>query len=97
MIAATQLIDTEIYLERENLKDFYKTPTGLKVLSNKILMSGLLSEIVDEKGVMAHNLCIKELEQIGILDEEGLVPLLKYLLEREPTKRPEEQNQEILA
>ena len=94
MIAATQQIDTEIYLEREELKAFYQTPTGLKVLAEKVLMCGLLSEIVDDAGVMAHNLCIKELEQIGLLDEEGLVPLLKYLLTREPTKRPKEQKQE---
>lgn len=91
MISALQTIDKDIYVEREALKDFYNTPTGLKILAQKILMCGVLSEIVDAEGVTAHNLCIKELEQLGILDEEGLVPLLKYLLDRQPTKRPIEE------
>ena len=91
MISSLQQIDNEEYLHRENLKDFYNTPTGLEVLSSEILQCGVLSEIADPEGVTAHNICIRKLEQIGILDEEGLVPLIKYLLEREPTKRPVEE------
>ena len=91
MIDALQTIDQQEYLHREKLKDFYNTPTGLEILAQKVLMCGVLSEIVEPEGVTAHNLCIKELEQLGILDEEGLVPLLKYLLDRQPTKRPIEE------
>ena len=93
MIDQRQLIDKEEYLNRESLKTFYNTPMGLKVLSQEILQHGVLSEIVDPEGVTAHNICIRKLEQIGILDEEGLVPLLKYLLDRDPTKRPVDEEQ----
>lgn len=91
MISSLQAIDTQEYLNREELKTFYRTPVGLKVLSQKILQCGVLSEIMDPEGVTAHNICIRELEQIGILDEEGLVPLIKYLLDRDATKRPIEE------
>lgn len=91
MIDALQRIDNDEYLHRETLKAFYNNPTGVEVLTQKILMCGIFSEIRDEQGVLAHNLCIKELEQLGILDEEGLAPLVRYLLNREPTKRPVEE------
>ena len=90
MIEREQGIDRQEYIHRENLKDFYRSPTGIEVLSQEILQCGVLSEIVDSEGVTAHNLCIRKLEQIGLLDEEGLVPLIRYLLDRDPTKRPVE-------
>lgn len=91
MIDARIGIDRDSYVEREELKSFYNTPTGIKILKDRILMCGLLSEITDPEGVTAHNICVKELERIGILDEEGLEPLLKYLLTRDATKRPAEE------
>lgn len=89
MIGRDAPIDTQIFNHRESLKRFYNTDTGIHVLSQKILMSGLLSEITSESDVIAHNLCIKELEEIGILDEEALKPLLKFLL-GQVFKRPVE-------
>lgn len=88
MIPREYLIDNEEYLKREELKAFYLRDPGVYVLRQKILMSGLLSEITDQEGVIAHNLCIKELEELGVLDEEGLESLIRYLLTREPDKRP---------
>ena len=92
MIAREIPIDKETFTHREELKAFYNTEVGLHVLSQKILLSGVLSEIRSESDMIAHNLCIRELEEIGILDEEGLKPLLKYLLGL-VTKRPEEGEQ----
>ena len=89
MIGKEFLIDKDEFFHREQLKQFYNTDTGVYVLSQKILMSGVLSEIKSESDVIAHNLCIKELEELGILDEEGLIPLLKYLL-GQVFKRPVE-------
>lgn len=89
MIGREFPIDKEEFLHREELKRFYNTDIGVYVLSQKILLSGVLSEIKSESDVIAHNLCIKELEEIGILDEEGLVPLLRYLL-GQVFKRPVE-------
>lgn len=89
MIAKEYTIDKDTFRHREELKAFYNTEMGLHVLSQKVLLSGVLSEIRSESDMIAHNLCIRELEEIGILDEEGLKPLLKYLL-GQVTKRPDE-------
>lgn len=89
MIGREFPIGKEEFLHREELKRFYNTDIGVYVLSQKILLSGVLSEIKSESDVIAHNLCIKELEELGILDEEGLVPLLRYLL-GQVFKRPVE-------
>ena len=89
MIPEDVPITTEEFLHREDLKAFFNTETGLEVLSQRILLSGVFSEIRTDSDVIAHNLCIKELEEIGILDEEGLKPLLKFML-GQVYKRPDE-------
>lgn len=89
MISKEAGITRDEFLHREELKRFWNTETGLEVLSQRILLSGLLSEIRADSDVIAHNLCIRELEEMGILDEEGLKPLLRYMLSQ-VYKRPAE-------
>lgn len=87
MIPSQMTIDREEYLRRQRLREFYGTDTGITVLSRRILLSGLLSEIRTDSDIIAHNLCVRELEEIGMLDEEGLEPLVKFMIAQD-CKRP---------
>jgi len=37
---------------------------------------------------VAHNFAVEKLERLGLLDEEGLEGLIKWMLSREPQKLP---------
>jgi len=92
MISKEFEIDKEVYIHRAELMEFYNTPEGIKELSSWILLSGLLSDITSESQKVAHNMVVRKLEEIGVLDEEGLEDLVKYLLSRGSCKRPREEN-----
>lgn len=80
MIAHEQQFDDEIIRIRGDKRKVYSTPEGREELAQIILESGVLSEIVCEEGRLLHNIGIRKLEQLGLLDEEGLPGLVNWLL-----------------
>lgn len=92
MIELRYTISKAQYMEREELKRFYNTPIGIQELCDIVRMGGLLSKITvgNEGQVLAHNFAVEKLERLGLLDEEGLEGLIKWMLSREPQKLPED-------
>lgn len=90
MISLRYDITKEQLVEREELKRFYNTPIGIQELCDIVRMGGLLSKISvgDDRAVVAHNFAVEKLERLGLLDEEGLEGLIKWMLSREPQKLP---------
>lgn len=90
MIRLEYEITKKQLLEREELKKFYNTPIGVQELCDIVRLGGLLSKINvgDDKAVVAHNFAVEKLERIGLLDEEGLEDLIRWMLKREPDKLP---------
>lgn len=91
MVQSKFSITKEQYIERETLKSFYNNPIGIQELCDIARAGGLLSKITpldDTKMVLAHNWAVEKLERLGLLDEEGLEDLIRYLLTRQPTKLP---------
>ncbi len=80
MIPCEQQLDNEIINIRAAKRKVYSTPEGRNELAQIILESGVLSEIVCEEGRLLHNIGIRKLEQLGLLDEEGLPGLVIWLL-----------------
>lgn len=90
MISAEYRISREEYSERETLRRFYNTPVGRQELCREIYDGKLLGQISSEDDIYKHNLAVRRLERIGLLDQEGLEGLVKWMLDREPTKLPED-------
>ena len=80
MIPCEQQLDNELINIRAAKRKVYSTPEGRNELAQIILESGVLSEIVCEEGRLLHNIGIRKLEQLGLLDEEGLPGLVIWLL-----------------
>jgi hypothetical protein len=80
VIPCEQQLDNEIINIRAAKRKVYSTPEGRNELAQIILESGVLSEIVCEEGRLLHNIGIRKLEQLGLLDEEGLPGLVIWLL-----------------
>lgn len=80
MLSSDYKLSKEEYLHREELRSFYNSSVGIEELSSLVLISGLLSPITDESGMVAHNIAVQKLEEIGLLDEEALRPTIKFLL-----------------
>ena len=80
MIPREQQFDNEIIQIRGKKRKLYATPEGREELAQIILESGVLSEIVCEEGRLMHNIGIRKLEQLGLIDEEGLPGLVNWLL-----------------
>jgi hypothetical protein len=80
VISCEQQFDNEIVEIRGKKRKVYSTPEGREELAQIILESGVLSEIVCEEGRLLHNIGIRKMEQLGLLDEEGLPRLVNWLL-----------------
>ena len=80
MIPCEQQFDNEILSIRAAKRKVYSTPEGREELAQILLESGVLSEIVCEEGRLMHNIGIRKLEQLGLIDEEGLPGLVNWLL-----------------
>lgn len=80
MIPREQQLDNEILAVRGAKRKVYSTPEGREELAQIILESGILSEIACDEGRLLHNIGIRKLEQLGLLDEEGLPGLVDWLL-----------------
>ena len=88
MISAEYRISKEEFSEREELKRFYNTPVGRQEICREIYDGKLLSQISTEDDIYKHNLAVRRLERLGLLDQEGLEELVKWMLDREPQKLP---------
>lgn len=89
MLDRKQRIDQELYERRIHLKEFYSQKQGILELHNLIVRSGVLSEL-EEGDTALHNYAIRKLEEIGLLDEEGLDDLIIFMLKQASSKRPPE-------
>lgn len=89
MLDRKQRIDQELYERRIHLKEFYLQKQGILELHNLIVRSGVLSEL-EEGDIALHNYAIRKLEEIGLLDEEGLDDLIIFMLKQTSNKRPPE-------
>lgn len=74
-----KLTEEEVY-ERRQRRNVYKTKAGLKELVSLVNITNVFHPITDEREIALHNLGILKLEQLGLLDEENLESLLKYML-----------------
>ena len=90
MIRLEYEITKQQLVERQALRKFYNTPIGVQELCDIVRMGGVFQKISvgDDKAVVAHNFAIEKLERIGLLDEEGLEDLIRWMLKREPDKLP---------
>ena len=50
----------------------------------------MLGQISTDDEICKHNLCVRRLERMGLLDQEGLEGLVKWMLDRDPQKFPED-------
>jgi len=95
MISADYQISRQEFADREELKRFYNTPVGIKELCQEIYDGRLLGQISTDDEILKHNLCVRRLERMGLLDQEGLEALVKWMLSREPQKFPAENIKEF--
>lgn len=81
MIDRRQQIDREIYNRRVELRKVFETPEGKRALARMIQRLGVLHQIPStESAVALHNEGIRTLDEMGVLDEEGLEYLVKFLI-----------------
>lgn len=66
--------------ERRARRALYLSDVGIKELVSFINITNVFHPITDESEIALHNLGILKLEQLGLLDEENLESLLKYML-----------------
>ncbi len=95
MISASYRISKEEFNQREELKRFYNTPVGRQELCREIIDGCLLSQISTDDQIYKHNLAVRRLERLGVLDEEGLMNLVEWILNRDPYKFPVEDTEEM--
>ena len=82
MINKQQQIDRETLSKRNALRNVYRTEEGLYELARTIRECGVFDQIPCEPGaVELHNFGIRKMEDLGMLDEESLVDLIKWMLQ----------------
>ncbi len=84
MINTQQEIDQEVLSKRRALGNVYRTEEGLYELARTIRECGVFDQIPCTEGaVELHNFGVRKLEDLGMLDEESFVELLKWMLSHE--------------
>lgn len=84
MISREQQIDREVLSTRRALRNVYRTEEGLYELARTLLECGVFDQLpVDPEGIALHNFGIRKLEDLGMLDEESLIPLLTWMMDHE--------------
>lgn len=66
--------------ERSRRRKVYLSEAGLDELVSFINMTNIFHTIISPEEIILHNAGIARLEQLGLLDEENLKPLLRYML-----------------
>ncbi|MBN2858824.1 MAG: hypothetical protein JXK93_01010 [Sphaerochaetaceae bacterium] len=96
MISKEQQIDREILSKRNALKNVYRTEEGRYQLARMLRECGVFDQIPCEAGaVELRNFGIRLMEDLGLLDEEGLLPLIDFLLTHEWKQPVDETGKEI--
>jgi len=84
MINREQEIDRETISMRNELRNVYRTDIGLYELARTLRECGVFDQIPCEPGAVAmHNHGIRKMEDLGLLDEESLIELLRWMLSHE--------------
>lgn len=84
MIDERQQIDRETIGKRNVLKNVYRTEEGMYELARTLRECGVFDQIRCEPGVVElHNFAIRKMEDLGMLDEESLIPLVEWMLGHE--------------
>lgn len=94
MINKEQEIDRETLSIRNALKNVYRTEDGIYELARTLRECGVFDEIPFDAGkVELHNFGIRKMEDMGMLDEESLISLIKWMLQGD-WKIPVDMNQQ---
>jgi len=81
MIDKKQQIDRETISKRNSLRNVYRTEEGNYELSRSLRELGVFDEIpTDPEKVALRNYGIRKMEDLGMLDEESLQALVKWML-----------------
>lgn len=98
MISENYRLSKDEFIERERLKAFYKSsPIGIQELCREIYDGKLLSQISGDDDIYKHNLAVRRLERMGLLDQESLEDLVRWMLDREPRKYPADIEENVNA
>lgn len=82
MINKEQKVDREILSKRNALRNVYRTEEGIYELSRTLRELGVFDEIsADPAKVELRNYGIRKMEDLGMLDEESLQALIKWMLQ----------------
>lgn len=80
MIYKDQHLDNELVARRVEVRRAYETPAGKAELARRIMRYGLLASLDTQADVVRHNLIVQDLEEMGVLDEEGIPGFVDWLL-----------------
>ena len=84
MISKEQQIDRETVSMRNSLRNVYRTEEGLYELARTLVACGVFEELPYEPGAIElHNFGIRKMEDLGMLDAESLLELLRWMLTHE--------------
>ena len=84
MIDKRQQIDRETLSKRNSLKNVYRTEAGIYELARSLRELGVFDEIPnDPEKVALRNYGIRKMEDLGMLDEESIIALVKWMLNGE--------------
>lgn len=81
MIGVNQQIDKELYNRRVELRGVYGSGAGKNELTRILKRLGVFSEVSeDPKSIALHNEGIRMMDEMGLLDEEGIPFLVDWLI-----------------
>jgi len=84
MISTRQQVTKEVLSLRNHLRNVYRTEGGLYELARTLRECRVFDEIpCTAEAVALRNFAIRKMEDLGMLDEESLIPLLKWMLDND--------------
>lgn len=82
MIRTEQQLDKQLLERRRVVRSVYDTPAGLPYLVELIKRSGLFDHIATEEDRIRHNVMVDQLDEMGLLDEEGIGGLVRWMMDQ---------------
>ena len=83
MIDKKQQVDKEILSKRNSLRNVYRTDEGKYELARTLRECKVFDEIHNEAELTMRNFAIRKMEDLGMLDEESLIPMIDWMLRGE--------------
>ena len=80
MIDRRQQLDNELVRRRRMVRGIYDSEDGRAYLVELIKRSGLFGHIVSDEDRIRHNVMIDQLDEMGLLDEEGIDGLVGWMM-----------------